>query len=186
MTLPINYKLPEIKNDPTSDELNSYHQDMNFELQNMYEQIAQNVNGVFRTNLDLDGSQFKPTLGGSTVTGTFTYTDQSCYVLRQGIMTDFWFDVSWSSQAGATGDLRLFLPYKISLQSGMFFVGSCFMNLATFPAGTTSLSVTGIPNTYEASFQGSGTGVNTSPIAVYGNGRVGGYLRYIGLEDEVE
>lgn len=184
MTLPINYKLPEINEATSPEQMTSYLQDLTFELQNMYEKTAQNVNGVFRNNSDVDGSEYIPTLVGSTSDGTFTYSRQAAYVLRQGLMTDVWFDIIWSAQVGATGQLRLVLPYKITRHGGLFFTGTCFTNQATFPAGATGLVLLGVTDTYQASIQAYGSGIDTSAINVYGSGRVGGYIRYIGVEDE--
>ena len=184
MTLPINYKLPELNKDDSPEQTTSYLQDLTYELQNMYEKTAQNVNGVFRNSLDVDGSQYIPTLAGSTVAGTFTYSRQEAYVLRQGLMTDVWFDVIWSSVGGGTGQLRLDLPYKITRHAGIFFTGECFMNQAPFPVGATALVLLGLTNTFQTTFQAYGSGIDTSAINVYGAGRVGGHLRYIGIEDE--
>jgi len=184
MTLPINYKLPEINDVKSPEQMTSYLQDLNYELQNMYEQTAQNVNGVFRNHLDVDGSQYIPTLAGSSTAGSFTYTRQGAYVLRQGLMTDVWFEVRWSSAGGATGQLRLNLPYRQTKISDLFFVGSCYMNQAPFPVGATQAVILGIAGTYQITFQAYGTGIDTSAINVYGSGAVGGHIRYIGVEDE--
>jgi len=184
MTLPINYKLPELNEAKDPAQLTSYLQDLNFELQNMYQQTVQNVNGVFRNHLDVDGSEYVPTLAGSTTAGSFTYTRQGAYVLRQGLMTDVWFEVRWSSSGGAAGQLRLNLPYRQTSISDLFFVGTCYMNQAPFPAGATQAVVLSVTGSYQASFQAFGSGIDTSAINVYGSGAVGGHLRYIGVEDE--
>lgn len=184
MTLPINYKFPELNEAKSPEQVTSYLQDLNYELQNMYEKTAQNVNGVFRSDLDVDGSQYKPTLRGGTVQGTFTYTRQAAYVLRQGIMVDVWFDVSWTSSGTASGQLYLDLPYKVTQHPFLFMTGSCFINGASFGSGRTAAVCCAVTNTYLLSFQLYGSGTTTDPLAVYGSGRVGGHTRYIGVEDE--
>jgi len=185
MTLPINYKLPELNKDQSPEQTTSYLQDLTYELQNMYEKTAQNVNGVFRNSLDVDGSEYIPTLAGSTNAGSYTYNRQGSYVLRQGLMTDVWFDVGWTASGGASGQLRLNLPYRQAKQGQIFFVGTCFMNQAPFPVGATQAVILGVTGTFQASFQAFGSGTDTSAISAYsGRGRVGGHLRYIGVEDE--
>lgn len=184
MTLPINYKLPELNKDKSPEETTSYLQDLTYELQNMYEKTAQNVNGVFRSSLEVDGSQFIPTLAGNATPATFTYTRQAAYVLRQGIMVDFWFDISWTSIGAGTGALVLNLPYRVTKHASLFFTGVCYMENTTFGAGRTATILRAFPDTFRAGFRGYGVSVNLIPIPIYSSGGVGGHLRYIGVEDE--
>jgi hypothetical protein len=165
--------------DPTK-----YLKDLVFELETMYETTTQNVNGTFRNNLDVDGSQYIPTLKGGTVEGTFTYSRQSAYVLRQGLMTDVWYDIIWSTIGGATGQLRMNLPYKSTPHLGLFFSGVAYMDNANFGAGKTYVVGATVNGTFDLSYQSYGSLTTTGAISVYANGRVGGHVRYIGVDDE--
>ena len=184
MTLPITYTLPQLNETESPEQVTSYLHDLNYELQNMYQQTAQNVNGYFRNNFDVDGSQYIPTLKGFTTPGTFTYTRQAAYVYRQGLMVDVWYNVIWTSIGGATGELRLNLPYKSNPHPTLFFTGVCYMDNADFGPGRTYAIGATVNDTFDLSFQGYGPLVTTAAINVYPNGRVGGHVRYIGVEDE--
>lgn len=184
MTLPITTILPTVPDFKDLEEVKKYLHDLNFELQNTYEKSTQNVNGFFRNNFDVDGSQYIPTLEGSTTAGSFDYQRQGSYVLRQGLMTDVWFDVIWTSSGAAAGQLLLILPYKLTLNTVVRFVGTCYTNDAVFPGGRTGVFILGVMGTYQASFQVYGSAQKKVALDVYGSGRVSGHLRYIGVEDE--
>lgn len=195
MTLPIERILPPVPTLDSLDTAQKYIQNLRVELEDMYQEMTQNINGFFRNNDDVDGSEWKPTIRGSTTTGSPTYASQTGFVLRQGIMTDIFFSVGWTSLGGAAGNLFLDLPYKIIPTSTAgarpFFgpassggVTSATPTGPTYPAGRTSLNVVGFPGTYLAKFEASGSGVNSAPINVRSNSYVGGHLRFIGVEDE--
>lgn len=157
--------------------------DFVFQLQSMYEQIAQNVNGTFRNYAEVDDFQWLPTLAGTTAAGSFTYVNQYGWVLRQGIMTDVWFDVSWSSTT-ATGNLYLELPYLVTLSDGKPFVGAIQSSTFSYGAGHTNVHCNAIPNTYRLEIWGSGSGVATSNLSVPSVGQIIGHCRYVGISDE--
>lgn len=184
MTLPTNYKLPELIKEQSPEQTSSYLQDLIFELQNMYEETAEHVNGVFRNSDDVDGSAYIPTLEGSVIAGTFQYTHKSSYVLRQGLMSDVWYSVGWTSSGTATGNLCLVLPYKVVKKSNMLWTGSCFLENAIFGAGRTSVVCAATSDSYKLNFESYGSGVTKNIINVYGSGSVTGHIRYIGVADE--
>lgn len=192
MTLPINFKLPELDKAASSEQISSYLQDLTYELQNMYEQTAQNVNGIFRNSGDVDGSQWIPTLSGSIIAGSFTYIKQAGWAHRQGIITDLFFDIEWSAIGAATGRFNLELPYKCIANppfSAGFkpqpFVGPVFTGTLVYDvAETDSIVIAAIPGTFRAQIIEFESGLVSHPMFVKAPGRIAGSLRYIGVEDE--
>lgn len=200
MTIPINFKLPELDKASTPEQMSSYIQDLTYELQNMYEKTAQNVNGVFRNSADLDGSEWIPTVFGGTVEGSPQYTFQQAYVLRAGLMVDYWFAVSWIEVGGASGNLRIKLPYKVSPPfagssgaPGDFFGwgGSLESGSANAPgasglnfAGGTSINCKAAMGLTFASVISSGSLLASTALNISRNVYINGHIRYIGLEDE--
>ena len=73
MSLPSNITLPLRVNYQSDEDMDRYLRDLVYELQGMYENLTDNINGFIRNNADIDQSQWLPTLNG-TVAGTFTYT----------------------------------------------------------------------------------------------------------------
>ena len=182
MTLPTNIDLPLRVNYQDQEDIDRYIRDLVFELQTMYEKIAQNVNGFIRNNAETDQAQWKPTLAG-TVAGDFTYTQQIGWSIRQGIYTQLFFDISWSATT-ATGSLYLELPYKVTISSQTPFVGALQPSSINFGAGYTNLVINAIPNTYRGEIWKTGSGVATANLSVVGSGRIAGSVFFIGLEDE--
>jgi hypothetical protein len=179
MTLPNDIYLP--KPDDFQRDPNKYVDNLTFQLQEMYLNIVQNVNGTLRNYADVDGSEWIPTLNGSGA-GTFTYTSQYGWVLRQGLMTDVWGDVTWSATT-ATGNLYVDLPYIVTKSSGSPFIGVCQPSNVTYTAGT-MINISAIPGTYTGEFWTSGTGVATGNQAVVASGRLIFHVRYIGVTGE--
>lgn len=121
MTLPTNINFP-LRLDANSDQdIDRYLRDLVFELQNMYESVANNVNGSIRSYAEVDQAQWTPMLQG-TKSRTFTYSSQVDWSIRSGIYTELFFDITWSATT-AIGNLYLELPYKVLPTDGMPFVG---------------------------------------------------------------
>lgn len=197
MTLPIERIFPPVPELENLEEATKYLQNLRVELQNSYQESTQNINGFFRNNSETDGSEWEPTIRGATNAGSPMYTYQSGWALRTGIMTEIWFNVGWSSLGGATGSLYLDLPYKVVAPTNSSPQGNVFFGPAasgghtpgtatglTYPVGRNYLVTVGLPGTYFAKFEAVGSGINSTPALVGTNAYVGGYLRYIGVEDE--
>lgn len=180
MTLPTNIILP-LRTDYSDEDLDRYIRDVVFQIQDFYEQVADNVNGFIRNNAEVDQAVWTPTLAG-TGSGTFTYTQQAGWSIRQGIFTEIFFDIIWSSTT-ATGNLYVELPYKVTFSDGMPFVGVLQPSSIGFGGGT-NLVINGIQNSYRGEIWSVGSGAVTANLAVPASGRLIGTLRYIGLEDE--
>lgn len=186
MTVPTNIIFPvhdEYLLSGNPEDLQRYLRELTFKLQRMYEQLAQGINGDIRTDF-LQGRQlWTPVLKGSSVAGTFTYTHQAGWVLRQGIIVDVWFDVEWSASGTAAGNLYVELPYKVAVSNEKPFVGVVQSSTLAYTGGT-GIVINGIQNTYRGEFWNVGSGFATANQAVVGTGQLIGHLRYIGQQDE--
>lgn len=179
MTLPIDLDLP-LKENYEDDKL--YLKDLVFELQGMYENIAQNVNGFIRNNEEVDQAKWEPTLNG-TGAGTFTYDHQIGWSIRQGIFTQLFFDIKWSATTAA-GNLYVELPYRVTLSQQKPFVGVLQPSSINFGVGRTNLVINAIPNTYRGEIWSIRSGAATANLTVPASGQLMGHITYIGLENE--
>lgn len=184
MTLPPEIILPLRINYTDEKDSDRYLHDLVFDLQNMYEDIAENVNGSVRNNAEVDQSVWTPTLQG-TGAGTFTYAtaSQIGWSIRQGIFTELFFDITWSSTT-ATGNLYLELPYIAARSSGMPFKGSLQPSSIIYGVGVSSLTINAIPATSRGEIWSTGSTLATANFSVVASGRLIGHIRYIGQEDE--
>ena len=123
MTVPTNIVLPLRRDFGTKEDIDKYLVDLIFELQQMYEQLASGINGDIKSSYYLQRQQWTPILKGATTAGTFTYSHQIGWVFRQGLIVDVWFDILWTNQAGAAGNLYVELPYKVAVSDQKPFVG---------------------------------------------------------------
>jgi hypothetical protein len=181
LTLPTNIILPSPTSNP--DEIIKYQQELVSSLQRMYEDLADKINGDFRSEYGQQGDTWTPILKGTTNTGSFTYTNQTGWTLRKGIMVDAWFDISWTGSGGATGNLYVELPYEVVLSNGMPFVGLVQSSGITYTGGT-GIVINAIQNTFRGELWNVGSGFSTARQAVVSNGRLIGNIRYIGVEFE--
>lgn len=165
------------------DQVQTYMKEMTVALQDMYEDVAQNVNGDIKSDSQVQRHQWKPVLNGTTVTGTFTYTNQTGWVLRRGLITDVWFDVTWTASGAAAGNLYLELPYQVALGAQKPFVGTCQSSTLAYTVGT-NIVINAIPNTFRGEFWNYGSGVVTANQAVVAAGQLIGFIRYIGNQNE--
>lgn len=179
MTIPSNIILPL----PNTEDLNAYFLELNFTLQRMYEDLAQGINGDIRSNTSPDRSSWTPILKGTSTAGTFTYTHQVGWALRQGLMVDAWFDVAWTGSGTAAGNIYVELPYKVALSDQKPFVGTVQSSAITYTGGT-GIVVNAISDTFRGEFWNVGSGFTTARQAVVGSGQLLGHIRYIGQEDE--
>ena len=184
MTLPINLDLPLTIDQSNPKDVERYVKDLSFSIKDMYERTAQNVNGTIRSYADTDQSQWIPVLKTDGVNGTINYTRQYGWCLRQGIITEIWFDISWNSIGSTTGKIYLELPYKVIPSNGNPFVGP--VNCSTIIGlGDNSIFINGNPNSYQGQFWKS-DGITGTPawINIAKVGQLYGHLRYLGIEDE--
>lgn len=184
MTLPSNIIFPLRADFTDFNDIDRYLRDLVFELQRMYENVAQGVNGDIRASAYTQRNKWTPVLKGTTVEGTFTYTHQIGWVLRQGLITDVWFDVEWTGSGTAAGNLYLELPYRVARTDEKPFSGALQSSTIAYGAGKTVLSINAISNTFRGEIWSSGSGVATANVAVAPAGQLIGHVRYIGVQDE--
>lgn len=184
MTLPTNIILPQRKDFGSPQEMGSYLDDLIFELQRMYEQLAQGINGDIRASAFTQREQWVPVLKGTTNPGSFTYNHQIGWVLRRGLGVDVWFDISWSAQSGATGNLYIELPYRVAITDQKPFSETLQTSNITYGASFTLLSINAISDSFRGEIWASGSGVATANLAVTNSGQLIGHCRYLGVQDE--
>lgn len=156
-----------------------------FSLQQMYEQLAQGINGDIRGDEFQGRENWTPVLKDTAdATTTFTYDYQDGWVLRRGLMVDCFFDVKWTANTGAiAGNMYVELPYKVAITDQMPFVGVCQPSIFSFTAGTTCV-VNAITNSYRAEIWNTGNGFTTANQGSVAAGRLISHIRYLGNADE--
>lgn len=188
MTLPQNiiFPMPPLSSLNGNESLNRYFREFIFTLQRMYEDIVQNVNGDIRSDTLDPTNRWIPLIKDTTDnTTTFNYDHQTGFVLRQGLITDVWFDVQWISVKNGTilGNMYLELPYKVIVTNDMPFVGVLQPSIFAYTGGTESV-INAISNTYRGEIWNSGSGFTTANQISVGAGQLIGHIRYIGVSDE--
>ncbi len=177
MTLPINIDYPFnpekiLGND---EDFISYMRDLTKTLTDTYERSVPNIDG----NLE----DYTATVSGETTEGVGTYTNQKGLVLRQGIRTTVYFNISWTAHTG-TGFLNVDLPYKIAKIGSDIFTGSVELWAIGFPVGYTYSLLHGIDDSYKARVQMCGSGVGSVSLSMPASGMIIGSINYIGQENE--
>jgi hypothetical protein len=184
LTLPTNIIFPLRADFTKLEDIDRYLRDLVFQLQRMYEDIADEVNGNIKSNVGIQRNQWTPILKGTTVSGTFTYTHQIGWVLRQGLMRDVFFDVLWTGAGAAAGNLYIELPYIVANSEQMPFSSALQTSTISYGAGRTLLSINAIPNTFRGEIWSSGSGISTANVSVAASGRLIGHIRYLGTYDQ--
>lgn len=168
------------------DERDRYFRNLIIELQEMYQQLAQGVNGDIRGDALEQSRRWTPTMNGSTA-GTFTYTGgghQVGWVWRRGIFVDLFFDVQWTAKdMTVAGDLYLELPYEVAKSEERPFVGTLQPSGITYTGGT-ELVINPNPGTYQGEIWYTGNGTATGKQQVVASGRLAGHLMYMGKANE--
>lgn len=178
MTLPTDINLPTPENLLSEDStynVETYLKELNNQLENMYQDVAQNVNGYIK--------EWQPIVIGLSTAGTGTYTNQSGWIRRAGILTECWLDVAWSAHTG-TGSVAIQMPYQAAISNGSPFVGTIESSIANAFPGFSYLTWRVEPNTLNGVIVKNGTGVPSAGLAIAGTGGFRGYIRYIGKEFE--
>ena len=182
MTLPIEIQLPLSEAKLESGEpsqLTEYMRELIRKLEEMYKDMAQDINGDIR--------EFTPVLMDAATDTTYTYSSQVGWYLRQGIMVDYWFDVVWTAidTGTPTGNLYVQLPYQVFDAQQKPFVGVLQTSTLAYGTGLTYLTINGIPGTFRGEIWGSGDGATTANVtANTAAGQLIGHIRYVGSEYE--
>lgn len=188
MTLPTTNILPiqTEKIEAGGKDLSGYMRELVFTLERQYEDLAQTVNGSTRRSVDEGNVKWEPTVVDSLGGITFTYDHQVGNVLRQGLMVDVWFDVSWSAVATGVitaGKMEIELPYKVALISEMPFVGVVQPSVFTFTGGTECV-INAVPDSYTLEVWNTGDAFTTAQQGSVSAGQLRGHIRYVGQRIE--
>ena len=188
MTLPTDINLPVPENlftEGAKYNTETYLRELNDRLSDMYQDVAQNVNGYVRN--------WTPIVFGDTTEGSATYTIQSGWLRRSGIIVELWFDVAWTGHTG-TGRVAILMPYEAANSTGLMpyqdsstsspFVGVIESSVANTFTGYTYLTCRAEPNTTTCYIVRNGTGVASARLGIASSGGFRGYIRYIGKEFE--
>lgn len=164
---------------------NEYMRELTFTLERMYSDLAEGINGNIRGSQLPSNTNWTPTIKDTADTAiTFTYSHQSGWVYRQGLMTEVWFDVSWSAASSAlSGNLYVDLPYKVATTAQMPFVGIIQPSDITFTSGT-EVVINAVGDTYRGEIWNTGNGITTSNQQTTTSGRLIGHVRYLGKRNE--
>jgi hypothetical protein len=179
MTLPTDIVFPfrpETFQNPDPKKFQDYMENLLDKLTDMYQQIAQNVNGWIKP--------WEPSLFGVDDSDV-TYVNQFGWIRRSGIMTQLWMDLSWSTLS-TTGDLIIQMPYKSANSEGSPWVGviESVSSNNTFDSGYTYLVWNCTPNTTQGKIIECGSGKTSKALQMANKGGFRGYIEYIGQEFE--
>lgn len=186
MTVPTNWNFPlhaERILSLSPKEQERYWREFIFSIQRMYEQLAQGINGDQRSYVSQAPATWTPTLNATTTPDDFTYDHQIGWVWRQGIYTELWFDVQWTSAGSAAGNLYLELPYVVATSDQKPFVGVVQASNVNYVTGY-DLVINAIPDTNRGEFWYTTSGGATGNQTVESAGQLIGHIRYIGKADE--
>ncbi len=181
MTLPTDIILPLqtdliAAGDPKALEL--YLRQLVEALTESYRITAENVNGSIQ--------QWTPTVYGLTTAGTaISYPRQTGWYRRSGIITELWFDVSWTGHTG-TGGIAILLPFKAAKSENSPWVGVIQSVSASnvFTAGYTYLVWNPQQDSTEGRIVQCGSGLATTAMPISASGGYAGYIQYLGQEFE--
>lgn len=180
MTIPTSIIFPDRTNIP----IDEYDNELKKVLSGMYTTLSDGINGYVRGSSLDPNHQWLPILKGSTQEGIFTYTNQVGWAFRQGNFVDVWFDIAWTDEGDALGDLYVELPYRASNSDGIPYTSALQTSGIFYPSGHNSLFINAAPNTFRGEIWGSGSVVNTNKLPVPPSGRLIGSLRYQGDANE--
>jgi len=158
---------------PTNIYVDNNVDDMSLKMKDSYTELARAVNGVVES--------FTPTLYGSTTAGTVTYTTQTGWYYRQGILIDVFFNVQWSNWVGGSGDINLMLPYTVFNSTDDIFNGTVGTNNLNYAnASDTYVTMRLDSNSKKAYFVSHQYGGAEGNLQVQASGGLCGSIRYIG------
>lgn len=173
----IDLPLPRDIKQGNPEDIQKYLKDLIDRLEDMYGDLAQNINGSIR--------QWTPTVYGVSTAGAGTYTRQVGWLRRAGIVTELWFDIEWSAHTG-TGDLAVLVPYQAAASEGSPWIGVIESTSASnaFTAGYTYLTWRCEPDTTQGTIIENGDSVASQPFTIANAGGFSGYIQYLGQELE--
>lgn len=183
MTIPETTRLPFHEEHIASGgkALSAYMKELIKKLEDDYQVMAMTTNGTLRSDASPKQRNYTPTVSGGTTAGAGTYTHQTGWVMRQGLITDVWFDVRWSAHTG-TGDLQLDLPYEAAYSDNEPFQGTLSAENLTF-SGFLTGSV--LPDSRAMEVIDTQSGGASARVAITNaDTTIRGHIRYVGKRNE--
>jgi len=186
MTLDSNLVLPSNYEAINSDDPNvreNFIRDLIFSLTDMYEEIADAVNGDISSDQESGLLQYMPTVTGSGgINGSESYSKQTGWYLRQGLMVDVWVDISFTGHAG-TGDMQVSLPFESARTSNDPFMGAMIAGTIAYSGGYTQTGWSIGGDSLIANVLESGDGQTLKNLQMASAASLRGHIRYIGKEN---
>lgn len=179
MTLPENlilpYHLQQIKAGNIED-TTSNMKDLVKEIEKMYFDIVQRVNGQLKTSEDVTQANWTPEIYGASNAGTINHTTQDGVLLLKNNVLDVWFKIAWTTIGSGAGTLRIKIPYTIRDTNTQFWYGPLATNLTLSSGYTYALTSASNGNNYLQLIQ-CGSGVNIQNISIQANSQIRGHVR---------
>lgn len=141
------------------------------DLQNMYRLLRESVEGYTE--------EFTGVIYGGSTEGVGTYTTNSCYYVRRGVVIDLFCYLDWSGHTG-TGDLLIKLPFFEKGFANSVSVSPIRTYNLTWPASSTSVVLTGVAGEDYAQIQGIRTAGTAQTVQIDTSASITFHHRYIG------
>lgn len=187
MTLGVDSRVPDPPQDleKNPQTATKYLRELGTEFKKAYREIAENSNGDTLWNYGNNERKWEPEVFGVSTAGEGTYSadKQIGWAFRQGLMTDIWFDITWTGHTGS-GNMYVQLPYTVAKSNEKPFVGTIQASSIAFAGSATYLVLNAIPDTLRAEVWSCTTSAATANIALPTTGHIIGHVRYIGKRQD--
>lgn len=185
MTLPTDIIFPlhsDRINSENPKDREDYMSELVFSLTTMYENISETVNGNMSNDQTLGMLNYTPVVTGTTgVNGAETYSKQTGWYLRQGLMVDVWVDIAFTGHAG-TGNTQISLPYTSAITNNEPFQGMLVATTIAYSAGYTQISWNVPSDSIIANVLETGSGQPLQSLPMAAAATFCGHIRYIGQQ----
>ncbi len=187
MTLEVDSRVPDpprdLENNPQAS--TKYLRELGTEFKKAYKDLSEHGNGDTLWNYGNNQTKWEPAVFGATTPGAGTYSadKQIGWAFRQGLMTDVWFDITWTGHTGS-GNMYVQLPYTVAISNEKPFTGVIQASSIAFGGSATYLVLNAIPDTLRAEVWSCTTAAATANVALPSTGQIIGYVRYIGKRQD--
>lgn len=138
------------------------------------------------SNASRNADKWIPTISGGSSAGVGTYTVQSGFAERYGLMVNIYFDIILTNHTG-TGDLLINVPYKIqkSIETTDRFIFNGSIVLSNISLGTATFAVLqAIPDSYTLKIVLCESGAAATDLQMVTSGTLRGSISYVGQREE--
>ena len=158
-------------------------------LEDSYVDQAEILNRTYKTSTEASFKRWLPIIVGSTTDGVADdpYVRQFGWSARSALMTDIFFELSWTGHTGE-GDLQILLPYTVADSLGgtayqaNIFIGAVLPGSIAAPGGQVAASLEAISGSTRATLVSYTLGGVKANVQISDNrtGSLQGSLRYVG------